>query len=106
MKRRLSLFAAGASVGCVLSWGLFQYADYVEGPRETTKEEVVMSTCDLSAGDVFEERCIEKRAVPEQFIPPDTVRTDQMGLYIGETLKVDVASGSAVRTVDFEPGAE
>ena len=100
-KQRLKIFGAGASIGVVLSILLFQYADYVEGPRRTTKVEVVLTTCDLKAGDVFEEECVEKRAVAEQFIPPDTIESKQLGLYVGEPVIVDLEKGSAVRTVDF-----
>ena len=100
-KRRLKVFGAGAAIGIVLSILLFQYAAYVEGPREVTKIEVVLTTCDLEPGDTFTEECVEKRAVAEQFIPPDTIESDQLGLYVGEQVTVSLKAGSAVRTVDF-----
>ena len=103
-KRRFAIFGAGAVVGTFLSILLFQYAAYVDGPRETKKVEVVLTTCDLQKGDVFRPECVEERFVAEQFVPPHTITSDQKGLYVGETLHVGLSPGDAVRTVDFEQG--
>ena len=97
------MFGAGVLIGSVLSYFLFQYAAMVERPREVRSVEVVVTACDLAPGDVFEERCAEKRVVAERFVPPDTVLSDQIGLYVGRRLEVALEKGSAVRTVDFQP---
>ncbi len=101
-KRRLLIFGTGLLVGSLLSILLFKYADFVEGPRSTEKVEVVLTRCDLAPGDVFEEKCVEKRVVAAQHTPPDVVTSDQVGLWVGRTVAVKLNSGSAVRTVDFE----
>lgn len=102
MKRRLTVFGTGVLIGSILSYFLFKYASFVEQPRTVENVEVVLTTCALEPGDVFEARCVEKRVVASQFVPPDTVTTSQMGLYVGRPVKVALTPGSAVRTVDFE----
>lgn len=101
-KRRLLVFGSGLLIGSALSVLLFQYADFVEGPRKAEKVEVVLTSCDLAPGDVFEEKCVQKRVVAAQHTPPNVVTADQVGLWTGKTVNVKLKSGSAVRTVDFE----
>lgn len=104
MKRRLTVFGAGFLLGLPIAIGLFQYAASVQEqhPRETHNVEVVLTTCALQPGDVFEERCVEKRVVAEQFVPPGTIAADQVGMWVGRKLAVALDPGSAVRTEDFE----
>ncbi len=104
-KRRATVFGVGLGIGTLLSILLFQYAAYVEGPRETENVEVILTTCDLKVGQVFEESCVEKRIIAHQFTPPDVVMSDQVGLYVGRKVNVAMKAGDAIRTVDFE-GAE
>ena len=103
MKRRLTMFGAGVVLGLPLAIGLYQYARGVqEGqPRETTNLEVVLTTCALEPGDLFEERCIERRVVAQQFVPPDAVMADNVASWIDKPVHVSLSVGDAVRTVDF-----
>ena len=103
-KRRLTVFGAGVILGTPLSIGLFQYAkmSMENNPRETNNVEVVLTSCELQPGDVFEERCVQKRVIAEHFVPPDTIMADQVGLWLGKKVNVGLEPGSAVRTVDFD----
>ena len=107
-KRRLSVFAAGAAIGTPLAIALFQYATNLQqsAPRETNNVEVVLTTCSLKPGDVFEEKCVEKRVVADHFVPPNTIVADEVGLWVGKPLQVALEPGSAVRTVDFDKPKE
>lgn len=104
MKRRLTLYGAGFALGLPIAIALFQYASMVQKttPRETRSVEVVMTKCALKDGDVFKPECVEKRVVAEQFVPPDVIPADQVGLWTGKTIHAKLEVGSAVRTVDFQ----
>ncbi len=105
MKRRLRLFGTGALIGLPLSIALFQYASRVqqEQPREVDNVEVVLTTCALEPGDLFEQRCVEARVVPKQFVPPDAIAFDNIASWVDKPVHVKLAPGHAVRTVDFAP---
>lgn len=103
MKRRLTVFGAGVLLGIPLAVGLFQYAMDVQEskPRATNNIEVALTKCALSPGDVFEERCVEPRVIAEQFVPPNAIPVDNIASWTGKQIWVELAEGSAVRTVDF-----
>lgn len=103
-QRRFLMFGAGLLIGCVLSIGLFKYASQVQGAREVQRVDVVVTTCDLRAGDELERSCVESRAVEHQFVPPDSMRSAELTEYLGRRLNVALPMGSAVRTVDFSEG--
>lgn len=106
-KRRLLIFGTGALIGTFLSILLFRWAGYVREnePHEAQKLEVILSSCALQPGDIFEEKCVQKRIIEYQFVPPEAVESHQVGLYVGRAVNVAVEPGSAIRTVDFAPEA-
>lgn len=104
-KRRITVFGAGMLLGTPLAIALFSWATSVQEsqPREVNNIEVVLTSCDLRPGDLFEERCVERRVVAEQFTPPDVIASDNIASWLGKPVYVELAAGSAVRTVDFQP---
>lgn len=103
LKRRVVIFAQGAGIGTLLSVGLFMFwmgKKQAEPEVEETRE-VVVSTCDLKAGQILEESCTERRAVVTRFIPPQSLEAGRLPYALNRTLKVDVPKGHAFRSVDF-----
>lgn len=103
-KRRVTVFGAGMLLGTPIAIALFYWAASVQEsqPRKTNNVEVVLTKCDLQPGDLFEERCIERRVVAEQFVPPDVIPADNIASWVNQPIHVELAAGSAVRTVDFQ----
>lgn len=103
-KRRLSIFGTGLVIGTIASVILFQFWDSGEPADTAKKVDVVLSTCDIASGEVFEKECAEiRKDVAVHFVPPDILYAKELDWHIGKTLRVDVAKGDAIRTVDFEP---
>ena len=102
------MFGAGVAIGTPLAILLFQYAMQVQEttPRETNNVEVVLTKCALQPGDVFVEKCVEKRVVAEQFVPPNAIAADNVASYLDKPIWVALEEGSAVRTVDFDKKKE
>jgi hypothetical protein len=104
MQRRIAIFGAGALIGTVFAIALFQWATTNEvtviPDREVT---VVMSTCDLKAGDTLTADCVEERTVKSRLAPPQTLMAADLDWHVGRKLDVAVPKGSAFRMVDFEP---
>lgn len=104
LKRRLAIFGGGAMIGTVFAIALFQWAtsnDVSITPERPIR--VVMSTCDLEAGDTVTAECVEEKVVESRFAPPQTLEADDLDWHLGRKVEVDVPKGSAFRTVDFEP---
>ncbi len=103
LRRRLKIFGQGAVIGTVLSVALFMFwMGSKQGEPETEEtREVVVSTCDLKAGQVLEESCTELRSVVTRFIPPESLEAGRLPYALNRKLKVDVPAGNAFRSVDF-----
>jgi hypothetical protein len=102
MKRRLSIFGAGAMIGTVFAIALFQWATKNEMKVVTDREvTVIMSTCDLVKGDTLTAECAEERTVKSRFAPPQTLMAADLDWHLGKTLDAPVPKGSAFRMVDF-----
>ena len=101
LKRRMLIFGTGVMLGGVMSIYLLRYAaeNQESAPLETIH--VAISTCDLKAGDLFEERCAEKREVETRLTPPDVLLMKRTPLYVGKELATGVPVGNAFRVVDF-----
>lgn len=106
-KRRVTVFGTGVLLGLPLAIGLYQYAanERENRPRETTNVEVVLTSCALAPGDVFEEKCVERRVIAEHLVPPDVIVADNVASWTGKPIQVELTAGQAVRTVDFDKQA-
>ena len=74
----------------------------IDEPILEEKVDIVVSDCDIERGDTLRAECARIRTeVPSRFVPPQTLEAKDLDWHIGKRLEVDVASGNALRTVDF-----
>lgn len=102
-KRRVAVFSGGVVIGTLISMVLFHFWQNTDEPRVQDTADIVVSDCELKAGEPLLAECARVRTdVASRFVPPQALEAKDLDWHIGKRLKVDVAEGNALRTVDFQ----
>ncbi|GEM_PF-4795361 len=101
-KRRLLTYGTGLLLGGIVVMVINNVKKKNPAEKRVDKIVVSIAKCDLKAGEVLTQKCIESRSVATPFIPPNTMIYKRRKLFIGRELSTEIKVGAAIREVDFK----